>query len=288
MLRSGQEGIRPPVARQNSDLKFPIGALANSQISAANPHWGTHRPPTPSGLQRVWEPPMAHSDNLLFKLLPRPERKHLLEQCEPFELVLSQVLCEPGQALEHAYFPLSGFVSLVVQVESHPGLEVGMIGHEGMLGSELALGMTTTPWRALVQGTGTCLRMGSEAFRQIVNTSPQWQQVCHRYLLVRLHQLALSAACERFHLIGSRLARWLLMTHDRAHTDTFHVTHEFIALMLGVRRVGVTMAAGDLQRSGLIEYHRGEVTVLDRAGLEKQACSCYSSDRAIYSSLMTA
>ena len=246
-----------------------------------------HTPP--SGAHRAAasvKTPMANHDNHLLNLLPKALRTSLVAQCEPIELVLSQVLCEPGQHLAHAYFPISGFVSVVVQVDTHPGLEVGMIGNEGMLGSELALGMNSTPLRALVQGAGSCLRMGTDAFRHMVATTPEWQQVCHRYLLVRLHQLALSAACERFHLIGPRLARWLLMTQDRAHTDTFHVTHEFIALMLGVRRVGVTMAAGELQRSGLIEYRRGEVTVLNRAALEKQACSCYRADRIVYTDLM--
>jgi CRP-like cAMP-binding protein len=112
------------------------------------------------------------------------------------------------------------------------------------------------------------------------------QTVCHNYLLVRLHQLARAAACERFHMIGPRLARWLLMSQDRAHTSTFYMTHEFMALMLGVRRVGVTMAAGALQRSGVIEYRRGTLTVLDRTALATQACSCYTADKATYLALM--
>jgi CRP-like cAMP-binding protein len=112
------------------------------------------------------------------------------------------------------------------------------------------------------------------------------QRLMARYLYVLMAQLATSAACLRFHLIGPRLARWLLMTHDRAHADTFHVTQEFLAYMLGVRRVGVTMAAGALQDRGLIEYHRGELTVLDRAGLEASACSCYAADRNCYAAVM--
>jgi CRP-like cAMP-binding protein len=220
--------------------------------------------------------------NALIQLLPPAQRKHLIAQCEPIELVLAQVLCESGQVLAHAYFPLVGFVSLVVQVDKHPGLEVGMIGREGMLGSELALGMDTTPWRALSQGAGSCLRLEADTFRQLVRASPELQRVCHDHLLARLQQLTQSAACERFHAIGPRLARWLLMSQDRAHADTFHVTHEFMALMLGVRRVGVTMAASALQRSGLITYHRGELTVLDREGLEAEACSCYQADNASY------
>lgn len=229
---------------------------------------------------------MTHPVNDILNHLPPAQHVQLAHRCERIELALSHVLSEPGQPLSHAYFPLSGFVSLVVQVDTHPGLEVGMVGREGMLGSELALGLTSTPFKTLVQGTGTCLRMEASDFRTQLDHSPALQAVCHSYLLVRLHQLARSAACERFHMIGPRLARWLLMTQDRARTDTFHITHEFMALMLGVRRVGVTMAAGALQRSGVIEYHRGTLTVLDRAALAAQACSCYEADKATYRTLM--
>jgi CRP-like cAMP-binding protein len=227
-------------------------------------------------------------ENLLIQALPAPQRKHLLNACEPLDVVLSQVLCKPGERLSHAYFPQTGFLSLVVEVDNHPGLEVGMIGREGMMGSELALGMDTMPWRALAQGAGRCLRMEAGTFCRQVAASAELQHLVHRYQLVRLHQLARAAACERFHLIGPRLARWLLMSQDRARTHTFHVTHEFIALMLGVRRVGVTVAAGALQRGGLIEYHRGEVTVLKRPELEGYACSCYAADKASYNDLMQA
>lgn len=229
---------------------------------------------------------MATPENQLIQSLPDACRQQFTALCEPFELVLSQVLCEPGQALTHAYFPISGFVSLVVQVDAHPGLEVGMIGREGMLGSELALGMADTPWRALTQGSGKGLRISAADFRTQMACNTDLRGLCHSYLQVRLHQLALSAACERFHAIGPRLARWLLMSQDRARARTFHVTHEFLALMLGVRRVGITMAAGALQRSGHIEYHRGEVTVLDRVALEAQACSCYRADKASHAALM--
>jgi len=230
---------------------------------------------------------MTHPVNDILNCLPPAQRVQLEHRCETVELKLSHALGEPGLPLSHAYFPLNAFVSLVVQVETHPGLEVGMVGREGMVGSELALGLATTPFRALVQGAGTCLRMAATDFRTQLDHSPALQAVCHRYLLVRLHQLARSAACERFHMIGPRLARWLLMSQDRAHTPTFHVTHEFMALMLGVRRVGVTMAASALQRSGVIEYHRGTLTVLDRTALAAQACSCYEADKTIHHTLMT-
>ncbi len=229
---------------------------------------------------------MTHPANDILNHLPPAQHVQLAHRCEKVELALSQVLSEPGQPLSHAYFPLSGFVSLVVQVDTHPGLEVGMVGREGMLGSELALGPASTPFRTLVQGAGTCLRIEANDFRTQLDHSPALRAVCHSYLLVRLHQLARAAACERFHMIGPRLARWLLMSQDRAHTPTFHLTHEFMALMLGVRRVGVTMAASALQRSGVIEYHRGTLTVLDRAALAAQACSCYEADKASYRTLM--
>ena len=224
---------------------------------------------------------MASAGNLLIHQLPKVDRVQLLERCERVELCLSAELSVRGQPLSHAHFPLAGFVSLVIDVDSYPALEVGMVGRESMLGSELLLGLEPTPWRALVQGAGESLRIEAPSLREAIATSPALRQVIQTSLLVRLHQQTLASACERFHMIGPRLARWLLMSQDRAQADSFHVTHEFMALMLGVRRVGVTVAAGALQHSGLIRYHRGELTVIDRPGLEAQACSCYAIDKAI-------
>jgi CRP-like cAMP-binding protein len=180
------------------------------------------------------------------------------------------------------YFPTGGFISLVTLVADHPGVEVGMVGREGMVGVQLALGVVASPLTALVQCSGTALRVGTKAFRAELDRSAALRRYLHRYLYVLMAQLATSAACLRFHLIGPRLARWLLMTQDRAQADNFRVTQEFLAYMLGVRRVGVTAAATALQRSGLIEYKRGAMTVLDRAGLEHVACSCYETDRQSY------
>ena len=228
---------------------------------------------------------MAHAENLLIQQLPKATRKRLLDQCEPFELVLSAELSVRGQPLSHAYFPQSGFISLVIDVDTHPALEVGMVGRESMLGSELVLGLAKTPWRALVQGPGHSYRIEAETLRQECIASPELRQVIETILLVRLHQQTLALACERFHALGPRLARWLLMSQDRAQADTFHATQEFMALMLGVRRVGVTEAAAEFQKSGLIKYHRGELTVQDRTGLQAQACSCYAADRQLYAEL---
>jgi CRP-like cAMP-binding protein len=201
---------------------------------------------------------------------------------EPVSLVLADVLCEGGSATRHVYFPVDGFISLVTSVDAHPSLEVGMVGREGMLGASVALGVVVAPWRALVQGEGSALRIGIGPFRRELAASVALQRGLARYLFVLMAQQVTSAACLRFHQIGPRLARWLLMTQDRAHASQFRVTHEFLACMLGVRRVGVTQAAGGLQRARLIDYQRGELTVLDRSGLEAAACSCYAADCAGY------
>lgn len=220
--------------------------------------------------------------NRLIENLPRRDRTRLLALCEPVQLVLSEELCEAGTPTRHVYFPTEGFISLVAQVDQHPGLEVGMVGIEGMVGAQLALGVAVSPLRVLVQGAGAACRVGAAAFKAELAGSPALQRLLSRYLYVLMAQTVSSAGCLRFHLIEPRLARWLLMTQDRAQSDQFHVTHEFLAFMLGVRRVGVTQAAGELRRRGLIGYQRGALTVLDRAGLEAAACGCYASDRAVY------
>ena len=200
--------------------------------------------------------------------------------------VLAKVMFEPGQGTRHVWLPVDGFVSLITLTDGSPGLEVGMVGREGMLGAQLALGVSSAPMRAPVQGPGRAWRIGAAAFRAELARSDPLRASLNRYLYVLMAQLAAATACLRFHQIGPRLARWLLMSQDRAHADHFHVTHEFLAYMLGVRRVGVTAAAGALQRSGLIEYRRGELAVLDRAGLEAAACGCYAADRLSYAAVL--
>lgn len=229
---------------------------------------------------------LTTAQNHIIERLPRTDRQRLLSLCEPVHLALSDVLFVQGTPSLYAYFPVDGFISLLQQIEIHPPLEVGMVGREGMLGVQLVLGVATTPLLAVVQGSGSAWRVEQSAFQHELLQSPALQQSLNRYIYVLMAQLAASASCLRFHLIEARLARWLLMSQDRAHSDAFHVTHEFLAHMLGIRRVGVTVAAGGLQRSGLIEYHRGELKVLDRIGLEAAACSCYSRDKEIYRTSM--
>lgn len=215
--------------------------------------------------------------NRLIQGLPRKERDRILAICEPVDLVFGEILCEPEQPFDHIYFPLTGFISLVATVRDHEPLEMGLIGNEGVLGATLALGVNTVPLRGIVQGTGTALRATASRFRVELRKSPATLQAFNRYLYVLLTQLSQTAACTRFHEVEARLARWLLMTHDRAHADHFHLTHKFLAAMLGVRRSGVTIAAGVLQKRKLLRYTRGEITILDRAGLEAAACECYDA-----------
>jgi CRP-like cAMP-binding protein len=226
------------------------------------------------------------AQNHLIERLPRKDRARLLALCEDVRLVLGAVLCEPGHATRHVYFPVEGFISMVAPIDGKPALEVGMVGREGMLGAQLALGVATVPLHAVVQGEGAAWCLGAASFRAELARSAALQRMLGRYLYVLMAQLAGSAACLRFHEIGPRLARWLLMSQDRAHAERFHVTHEFLAYMLGVRRVGITAAAGAMQRSGLIEYHRGDMQVLDRSGLEREACACYVNDCRAYAEVL--
>lgn len=225
---------------------------------------------------------MSFPENQLIALLPRSDRASLIAGCELVQLASGAVLGAPGEITRHAYFPTDCAISLVTARAGTPGLEVGLVGREGMLGVQLALGVSAAPLHALVQGAGTARRIGAERFRRMLSASRAMQRSLHGYVHVLMVQLATSATCTRFHRVEPRLARWLLMTHDRALSDTFQLTHEFLGHMLGVRRVGITAAALTLQRHGLIRYHRGVITVLDRAGLEAHACSCYAANRRAY------
>lgn len=228
---------------------------------------------------------MSVYKNRLIESLPAQVRVRVLSVCESVELTLSQTLYEAKAQTRYIYFPLRGFVSLVAVVDDGAALEVGMVGREGVLGVHVALGLTISPLRSLVQGPGCAWRMPVAKFRTELSDNPAFRRGIDRYIAVLMAQLASSAACARYHLIKPRLARWLLMSQDRAQADHFRVTHEFLSYMLGVRRVGITVAAVALQNDGLIHYHRGDVEVIDRKGLEATACSCYASDRAAYAML---
>ena len=228
----------------------------------------------------------GRAGNRLLEALPSGDLDRFLDGCEAVELAFADLLYRTGERLTHVYFPTGSFISLIMPVDEAASLEVGLVGAEGMFGAPLALGVDVSPMRAVVQGAGAAWRMDAASFVRELERSPALQREIDRYVYVQLSQLAQTAGCTRFHVVEERLARWLLMTQDRARAKAFHVTQEFLAMMLGVRRVGVTKAAGSLQKRGLIRYSRGDVTVLDRRGLKAASCGCYQADRASYRQIL--
>lgn len=215
------------------------------------------------------------TDNGLIDDLPRSARNLVVQRCETVDLPLGAVLGEAGKPIRHVYFPLSGCISQCVSVGGHPPLELGLTGREGMLGLTLLLGVAKAPMQAVVMAAGVALRMPSAALLECVDASPALKRVLARHLYLLLGQLARTAACTGFHDVDARLAHFLLLSHDRARADHFHFTHEMLADMLGVQRSAVTIAAGQMQKARLISYSRGEINILDRAGLEAVSCECY-------------
>ena len=227
------------------------------------------------------------ANQLLDKIAAR-DRQRILAQCTAVPLVFGRVLFEPEEMIRHVFFPTSGFISLITPDGARHNLEVGLVGAEGMVGSTLALGVASSPVKALIQGEGSALRMRAEDFNSALNESAQCRRVIGAYLYVQFAQVAQTAACGRFHGLDARLARWILLTQDRAGENRFRLTHEFLAQMLGVRRAGVTMAAGMLQKRHLIQYRRGMINVLNRPGLEAVACACYKRLHEIHDAHLSA
>ena len=213
--------------------------------------------------------------NRVLAALPPKEYQRMIAGLEPVSLAFGDVLYEPGDSMRYIYFPGDCLISLLTQVDQRMALEVGLVGSEGMVGIPLALGVGTSSVRALVQGSGTAMRMEAGRFRFEFQQSPSLQHELYRYAHLLMAQFTQTAACNRFHVVEARLARWLSMTRDRVKSDRFQLTQEFLADMLGVRRVGVTNAASALRSRKLIEYSRGNITILDRTGLNAAACVCY-------------
>lgn len=213
--------------------------------------------------------------NRLIDGLPGKQRRQLLLHCSPAQLISGDNLADFGSPMEYVYFPLTAIISQFAGVSGRQPIDLRMIGSEGMLGATLALGINTPPLRSIVQSSGNALRMTTSQFREQLQTSPIFKLTLDRYLYVLFEQLAQTAACNSFHKVPARLARWLLLTHDRAHGNSFHLTHRFLASMLGVRRSAVTIAAGEFQQRNFIHYIRGQISVISRPGLETASCECY-------------
>lgn len=225
-------------------------------------------------------------ENRLLAALPRKDRMHMLAECERVTLEAPQLLYEANQRIKYVYFPLDCFASLIASTQGKDRLEVGMIGNEGMLGSSLVFDMDIPMLDVMIQGTGSALRMKSTTFKRELEHSPALRRKLQNYLYVVMRQMAQTATCMRFHLVEERLARWLLMTQDRAHSAVLHLTQEFLSYMLGVRRVGISKAAISLQQRHLISYSRGEIRILDRAGLIETSCRCYLADNEYYAKVL--
>ena len=213
--------------------------------------------------------------NRLLAALPKDEYRRLLPNLEISPLIFGDILYEAGDPIRHVYFPNSGIISLLAVVADRSTLEVGIVGREGMVGLPVFMGVNTSRERAVVQGGGTAMTMKATAFRKECANGSSLPRLLRRYTHSRLTQMSQGAACNRFHSIDERLARWLLMTRDRMGKDEFQLTQEFLSNMLGVRREGVSKAAAELQKQQLISYSRGILTTLDPAGLEAIACRCY-------------
>jgi len=225
------------------------------------------------------------SRNRLLAAVPSEVLAELWPQLKSVELPLRQVFHAPGQPIDAVYFPETGCFSMLAYLEDDDDAEVGLVGREGFVGLPVLLGADHDDIEAMVQGPGTALQMDAQAFREERERFPVLRSLLLRYALFHHGQVARTAACNGHHHIDQRLARWLLMAHDRAEGDEFPMTHEFLSMMLGVRRAGVTVSASALQNAGYIQYGRGRIQITDRPGLESIACECYGVVRRAHDRL---
>ncbi len=224
--------------------------------------------------------------NGLLAALPLEEQDRWVDLLEPAELPLGKVLYESGCKLGHVYFPTSSIVSLLYVLEDGDSAEIAVVGKEGLVGVSLFMGGETTPSRAVVQSAGLGYRLKASLLMEAFNRSPAVVHLLLRYTQALITQMAQTAVCNRHHSLDQQLCRWLLLSHDRLSGDELLMTQELIANMLGVRREGVTEAAGQLQRDGLIRYQRGRITIIDRPGLELRTCECYAVVKREYDRLL--
>jgi len=219
--------------------------------------------------------PHSPRQNHLLAALPRIELERLAGDLELISMPLGDVLYESGSQMGHVYFPTTSIVSLLYVMEDGASAEIAVVGNEGIIGVALFMGGETTPSRAVVQSAGHAYRLGGQLLKREFTRSAAMQHLLLRYTQALLTQMAQTAVCNRHHSVDKQLCRWLLLSLDRLSSNKLTMTQELIANMLGVRREGVTEAAGKLQDAGLIHYSRGRITVMDRPGLEQQVCECY-------------
>lgn len=224
--------------------------------------------------------------NLLVHALPQAVLKRWLPLLEPVELALGQVLYESGGKLSHVYFPTTAIVSLLYVTELGASAEIAVVGYEGIVGIALFMGGQTTPSRAVVQSSGSGFRLRARAMLDEFEGDVHVQRLFLRYTQALITQMSQTAVCNRHHTLDQQLCRWLLLSLDRLRGSELVMTQELIANMLGVRREGVTQAALNLQKAGLIRYSRGHISVLDRPGLERRSCECYGVVRKEYDRLL--
>ena len=229
--------------------------------------------------------PSPHQNHLL-NALPRGDYDRLAAHLELIPMELGDVLYEPGIQMRYVYFPITSIVSLLYVLEDGASAEIAIVGNEGILGIALFMGGGTTPSRAVVQSAGQAFRLKAQFLKDEFGRSGPFMQLLLRYTQALITQMAQTAVCNRHHSVDQQLCRWLLLSLDRLSSNELSMTQELIANMLGVRREGVTEAAGKLQDAGLIRYRRGRITVLDRAGLEARSCECYQVVRTEFDRLL--
>lgn len=213
--------------------------------------------------------------NRLLDSLPPGQRQAVLDQCERVELDFRTILCEAGEPFQYAYFPIDGNISLIKTLVGHEPFEAESIGREGMLGSALILSVNLAPLRGIVLTPCLALRISVEKLAKAMENYPDFLRILQCYLYIVLAELVQTTGCIRFHDVGKRLARALLLAQDRANSDHLYLTHLLLADMLGVQRGAITIAAIKLQREGIIRYTRGQISILDRKKLEASSCECY-------------
>ena len=223
--------------------------------------------------------------NRILRVLPKEEYEALLPHLDLMRFPMGRIVHEPGQVMNHVYFPNHGVLSMLTVLDNGDLVEIATVGNEGMADLSVFLGLNVSNSRLLVQVPGDTLQIERDVFVELVAKLPGLRVALGHFMVAMFTLVSQSAACNRLHPIEERAARWLLMTHDRVDADSFPITHDFLASMLGVRRPSVTVAAGMLQKAGFIRYSRGRMTILDRSGLEDSACECYEIVRAQFDAM---